>query len=487
MRKQSTEGSQSIEETFFVEDPFRELKETKTVLMVSYSYPPVGTFLGSLRVVKFAKYLPEANWRPVVLCAGGGYKEAGGADYDLPHVDLVRAFDFFGVAAKKSGISDESNRERWVTRQKSSEPGRSEETHAKKSPTGFRLLTLGTYLRRKLFNALKQSLIPDYLAPWYPFAVYAGLCTLRKRRVDAIYSTALPMTNHLIAARLAKIAKIPWLADFRDPWTTGPIYSSGRWRQWIDRRIERSVLKRANLVSTVSEEWKEQLSGLVTGVREKTIVIENGFDQDDLAGIGCGGPRDRFVLNYCGEFYGGRRRVDGLLRALAKLKQNGRIHKHNFRFTIVGGIETTVFEQVNRFGIADLVEFANFQPHRKALSIMGQASAGLVITFVDPRSRGEMTTKFYEYVGLRRQVIVLSPVDFEIARTVRRMGLGAAYHPDDEDGIASWIWEQVVKTELGLPEPVIDEDAAIQFSRRHSAMKLGECLDQILERKGTLR
>ena len=38
----------------------------KNVLLVSYSFPPAGG-IGTHRVVKFAKYLPDHGWNPTVL------------------------------------------------------------------------------------------------------------------------------------------------------------------------------------------------------------------------------------------------------------------------------------------------------------------------------------------------------------------------------------------------------------------------------------
>ena len=43
----------------------------KRVLMITYYWPPAGG-PGAQRVVKFARYLPEFGWEPIVVTVDGG-------------------------------------------------------------------------------------------------------------------------------------------------------------------------------------------------------------------------------------------------------------------------------------------------------------------------------------------------------------------------------------------------------------------------------
>src|SRR5437764_3421948 len=44
---------------------------TKRVLMITYAFPPIGG-IGVLRAVKFAQYLPEFGWEPMILTVAHG-------------------------------------------------------------------------------------------------------------------------------------------------------------------------------------------------------------------------------------------------------------------------------------------------------------------------------------------------------------------------------------------------------------------------------
>ncbi|MCP5373545.1 MAG: glycosyltransferase [Hyphomicrobiales bacterium] len=47
----------------------------RTVLLLAYDYPPAASVGASIRAVKFARYLPEFGWRPVVLALDPGGRD----------------------------------------------------------------------------------------------------------------------------------------------------------------------------------------------------------------------------------------------------------------------------------------------------------------------------------------------------------------------------------------------------------------------------
>jgi len=57
----------------------------KNVLLIFYYFPPAGGS-GVQRGLKFAKYLPEFGFRPVILCADSRF---------LKHRNLVLNLSFF--------------------------------------------------------------------------------------------------------------------------------------------------------------------------------------------------------------------------------------------------------------------------------------------------------------------------------------------------------------------------------------------------------
>jgi hypothetical protein len=65
-----------------------------------------------------------------------------------------------------------------------------------------------------------RRLFPDSKIGWVSKAVRLGARLLKSSQYDAILSTSPPISCHLVAQELVRRSKLPWLADFRDPWTS---------------------------------------------------------------------------------------------------------------------------------------------------------------------------------------------------------------------------------------------------------------------------
>src|SRR3954452_11809910 len=165
--------------------------DMRRVLIVAYYFPPLGG-AGSLRVSGLATHLPEYGWEPTVLAPRNG------AYYRDPQIPFS---------------------ERQVIRTPSIELSR----------TGKRLLRAGgtdlvaaepDRARVAVRSAARAALyFPDAQVGWYAPALVTARRALREHRFDAIVSSSFPITAHLVARRLHRRMRIPWIAEFRDPWS----------------------------------------------------------------------------------------------------------------------------------------------------------------------------------------------------------------------------------------------------------------------------
>src|SRR3954470_3068339 len=160
-------------------------------LIVAYYFPPLGG-AGSLRISALATHLPEYGWEATVLAPRNG----------AYYRDLEISFP-----------------ERLVIRTPSIELSR----------TGKRLLRTGGSdvvpakpggTRVAARSAARSALyFPDAQVGWYAPALFTARRALRERHFDAIFSSSFPITAHLIARRLHRWMDVPWIAEFRDPWS----------------------------------------------------------------------------------------------------------------------------------------------------------------------------------------------------------------------------------------------------------------------------
>jgi glycosyltransferase involved in cell wall biosynthesis len=114
-----------------------------------------------------------------------------------------------------------------------------------------------------------------------------------------IYSTASPFTDHLIALLLVKLSGLPWVADFRDLWVDRPNFPKNRWRLFIDRKLEKMVIQRADHVITATSLMAEHFKRFYPNAKYTSIT--NGYDEDDFTKPGTLIPDGQeFILTYTG-------------------------------------------------------------------------------------------------------------------------------------------------------------------------------------------
>src|SRR5947209_12884436 len=69
-----------------------------------------------------------------------------------------------------------------------------------------------------LLSRLGQRLVKE--AVWFPRAARQCARLIRKHRPDALLTSSPPHSIHLLGLWLKRRYRLPWVADFRDPWVT---------------------------------------------------------------------------------------------------------------------------------------------------------------------------------------------------------------------------------------------------------------------------
>jgi hypothetical protein len=150
---------------------------------------------------------------------------------------------------------------------------------------------------------------PDSRVGWFPWALAAGIREIRRHQPRVIFSTSPYPTAHLIALALHEITRIPWVADFRDPWCGNPFLPpTSRGMQWSNEKLEQMVLRRATHALCNSPSMTTALLHRHPFLEGKCSTVLNGFDSGAFHGIKPrrAGASQEFVLVHAGQFYGPR-------------------------------------------------------------------------------------------------------------------------------------------------------------------------------------
>jgi glycosyltransferase involved in cell wall biosynthesis len=312
---------------------------------------------------------------------------------------------------------------------------------------------------RTRHEVVRGFFVPDsYVVRWLPKALLDGRKLLRERRFDAILSTSPLDTCHLVALALRRSAELPWQADFRDLWIGNPFAPPRpRWADALNRRLERRVVRTADLVTCVSEQHRAELTERYPGVQLE--VLENGYDPADLEGLepirnGAG----ELTLVHTGSFYG-LRTPEILLDALQHLPAE-------FCLYLVGGSTETVDRMVEDRRLNGRVVTTKPVPHREALA----HGLGADVLVIVPGDEAALPGKLYEYAAMGKPVLHVGPAESATGRRVAEWGIGRSAETPEE--IAAAV--QALK-------PVEKPAGLAAYDRRAITAQLAGLLDRLCE------
>jgi glycosyltransferase involved in cell wall biosynthesis len=429
--------------------------------MLCYYYPPLGG-MGSQRSQKFAFYLPEHGWRPIVVTPrSGSYlidatlddgASRGVEIVRTPYVDLSSLF--------KRGFTNGKGAN-----------GTAKDTIAAQPVDGGASVE---FLRRAVRN---WFYIPDPQVGWYPYATRAGRLAIETRGVDVIYSSSFPVTAHLVAKKLKEVTGKPWVADFRDLWTENHyLHYSSAFRKRIDQVIESGLLDAADVLVTVSDVWAGTLRKL-TGGRKRVEVIRNGFDAGEFEGLRRNRP-NKWTIAYVGNFYGAKQDPTAFFEALRRAIESNRVPQGDVEIRIVGEPDAFVHEIVTRLGLTGVTNFTGFIPHSESLAHQVDSSALLLILHADQCNPGLVPGKLYEYLGARRPIMAIMPSDFEAARIIRDTGAGVAIDASNMAEIERYLLDSYFSFKSGTTQTSNESDLSA-YERTQGARKLAELLTEL--------
>jgi glycosyltransferase involved in cell wall biosynthesis len=403
----------------------------RRVLMVCYYFPPLGG-VGSLRALKFATYLPEFGWEPTVLAPRNGtyFRDPSLA---FPEEKVIRT--------PSLEIS------RWGKRAVGSTSG-----DTAPASVGPLLRPIRAFVRRWIYR-------PDPQVGWYPFAIHSARRALREGRFDAIFSSSFPITAHVIAGRLQRDSGLPWLAEFRDPWSEflpqGP-------RAAAARRLEAAIVRNARAVVVPSPEWAQLFRS--KGARD-VAVITNGFDPADF---GAPGPRPGFTITHVGSLYPERQDLSTVWAALATLRHSGEAPGLRLRF--VGEIDARLRAQIADHGLDDVLEVTGFLPYGAVLGEMCRSSALLLAGARDERPllKGMIPAKVFEYLASGLPIIYLGDLGTDVASVLRQHVGCHLVAPGDTEGARRALVQAVATRPVSR--------ALADFTRRELTARLAQTL-----------
>lgn len=407
----------------------------KRVLMVAFHFPPMAGSSGIQRTLRFARYLPDFGWEPVVLTANPRAYEQVSDDQlvDIPaHVEVIRA-------------------PAWDTARHLSFGGR--------------------------YPAIMAR--PDRWISWWLGAHWSGLRAIRRHKPHAIWSTYPIATAHLVGGSLARISKLPWVADFRDPMAQdGYPVDPAIWRSFSE--IEQRAVGNAQFSTFVTPSAVEMYRARYPQVADRISLLENGYDEETFAGMSAGEPLNdgRLTLLHSGVVYPSERDPSELFGALKRLKLSRPVVFARLKVRFRAAQHTQLLNQLaERFDVANAIEIMPPVGYRDALREMMRADGLLILQAANCNQ--QIPAKLYEYMRAGRPIVVLTDSRGDTASAARAAGIEAIASLEDASAIADLLERFVEQSKSGtLPSSI----AVAAASRRERTRQLASLLSDAVSR-----
>jgi len=389
---------------------------TKRLLMVAFHFPPSGA-VAAQRAHKFARYLPEFGWEPIVVAR-------------RPDPLQPRDESFAGRPAPAEELQ----------------------------PTeGSRLLGI---LPKSWIDPVRRFVcIPDEETGWRKLLRRRLPELIERHRPDVLWANSVPTGSLVAAAAAARQTGLPLVVDFHNEWTRNMYYRpSTRWHDSVHHRLEGEVIETARAVTTLNPVHTDDLRVRFPRVRIETI--ENGCDPEDYTVEPADPVRRPLVFTYAGAVYGYQSPAP-FLRALAGTGLK------DVEVRIVG-------DRFNQFSPGEWpfpVSVEGHRTHRELGAVFSKSSAFFLC--LEPPAARQLPAKLYEYLRAGRPTFAIVPRGGAAAQWLARAGAGMSI-----DASAPDAWSPALKMFVESLEAYRAPSAEPYF-RRALAGRLAGLLDQV--------
>lgn len=429
--------------------------EQKKILIITYYWPPAGG-PGVQRWLKFAKYLPEFGWDPVIYTPENPSYPL--LDESLlkdvpPNIEIVktRIWEPYQLAEKlnksnkkfKAGQFDVGKNQSWKSK-------------------------LSIWVRGNFF-------IPDARVFWVKPSIKFLEQYLKENKIDVVVTSGPPHSLHMIGLGLKeKFPNLKWIADFRDPWTEISYYKHLKLTKSSDRKhrqLESAVFKNANI--TLATSYTDADNFRKAGAN--AVCITNGFDESDaLAPRSITEDKSKsFTLSYIGVLEQ-LRNPENLWKVLDELIRENKEFADAFTLKFAGRVDDKILHSIENSTLKDHILNLGYIPHDKAVEEMANSSLLLITNFPNESSKGIIPGKIFEYLATGKQIISFGPDEADVSRILSETGAGKHFSYENSQTVKEFI---LSKFELWKHGNLLENTQNIeQFSRKNLTEKLSEIL-----------
>lgn len=398
---------------------FSTLDSNKNILIITYYWPPAGG-PGVQRWLKFAKYLPDFGYNPIIYTPENpsypivDESLTNEIDHNL-EIIKTKIWEPYQIAEKlskknqkfKGGQFDIGKNQSWKSK-------------------------LSIWIRGNFF-------IPDARVFWVKPSIKFLKNYLENHYIDTIITTGPPHSLHLIGLGLKKhFPNIKWIADFRDPWTEISYYQHLKLTKYADKKhhqLEKQVFENADI--TLATSYTDAENFRKKGAN--SVCITNGFDTETST-LEQKNFTKKFTLSYVGVLEQ-LRNPEILWEILNELIIENSDFKNDFSLKFVGRVDDAILSKIKSTELKNNLNILGYLPHNNSFEEMDNSDLLLITNFPNESSKGIIPGKIFEYLATGNQILSFGPKDADIEKILNKTQSGRHFNYQDRENIKNFILE----------------------------------------------
>ncbi|WP_421774345.1 glycosyltransferase [Gracilimonas sp.] len=418
----------------------------KNVLFIVYYFPPMGGS-GVQRPLKFAKYLRDFGWNPIVLCPEpGAYhtfdesleREVEALNLEVHRVEANTPFHRTGQSPREVKV-----------------PG-----------------TIAKILR--WFSTF--FFIPDNKKSWIEPGLEKALKLVKEKNIVAVFASGPPHSNLMLAQKLKEETGIPVVMDLRDDWVESHLikYPTALHKKKMEQ-LEIDTLTKADALLTINEEIAKSIRSRVL---KSVEVIGHGYDPEDFESAGeaaSGSPRKLKFL-YSGTFYP-ESTPDSFLKAVYRLLERNPELKEKIELQFQGGLNPKHWKVVHELDLTSIVLDFGYVDHD--LAVKNLMNADVLWLNIGQKKNPEIISlgKTSEYFATKKPILGLVP-EGSAKTMLEKYGKAFIADPYDIAEITEQL-SSIVDCYQKATWPEHSEEIVDSYNRKKMTGKLAEILNEI--------
>lgn len=305
---------------------------------------------------------------------------------------------------------------------------------------------------------------------------------------DVLYGTGDPWSGLLVPQWLAKRFKIPFVADFRDPWTLCKVRMHDRFSPSIalDKYFERKIVETADMVLFQAGKTEEKYKTYYAKQAKATQTIYNSYDlalmknnkiEEETK------PGSRLKIGFFGKF----RLMSPakiIIDVLAEIKDSqGEIYKNIHVFSY-GPLNEVDQKDASAGGVSAQFHQCDAVPLEHAATELQKYD--ILFLSTDPRRDEIIPAKLFEYFSAGKPILSLSP-NPEVGELLEMTGAGIQFKIEDKAEIVALLTKCAEEKQQGKPISFpanLQHEKIKQFEACQTTRELAELFDKLIVSRG---